>query len=114
MSNDDRLSREEAIRRLVEEMSEAKLDALVLLHETEAEALAVTHAAAHARFIAFVGAIKSLDRASKEKLAGRLEAIANDLNDVKPSSLTGHQRDAVGALSGEFRSLAGALFQRLD
>ena len=112
--SDDRtaLSRDEAIRQLVDEMSQARLDALVLLNETEAEALAVTHGAAHARFIAFVGAAKSMDRASKEKLAKRLEAMANGLNDVKPSSLIGHQRDAVDALGGEFRRLAAVLMER--
>ncbi len=108
------VSRDEAIRQMVDEMSETKLRALVLRNETEAEALAVTHGAAHARFLAFVGAINPLDRASRETLAIRLEAMADHLNDVKPSSLVGHQRDAVGALSGEFRSLAAVLMTRPD
>ncbi len=108
------ISRDEAIRRMVEEMSETKMEALVLFNETEAEALAVAHGAAHARFLAFVGAIKHLDRANREKLANRLEVMANGLNGVKPSSLVGHQYDAVGSMSGEFRRLAAVLLMRSD
>ncbi|MDE2783473.1 MAG: hypothetical protein OXK77_10995 [Gemmatimonadota bacterium] len=97
---------------MIEEVSEARLGALVLLNETEAEALSVIHGAAHARLLAFVGAVQPLDQANREKLANRLEAMADGLDDAKPSSLAGHQRDAVGAMIGEFRSLAAVLMQR--
>jgi len=109
------ISRDEAIRQMVEDVSDTKLRALVLLNETEAEALAVTYGSARARFTAFVGVIQYLDRDTKEKLAHRLGAMANGLNEVKPVSL-GHeyQRDAVGAMSGEFRSLADVLVMRSD
>lgn len=47
------ISRNEAIRQMVEDVSEAKLGALVLLNETEGEALAASYGSARAAGASF-------------------------------------------------------------